>query len=103
MSITTLEEEHVTLGLLNRKSDFNSHNFQSKIDLGKERWTVDYQEDLDFIRSIFQNFKAREAEIDMVEVLSFLSLTPSLKNLKSDEFRNISLKQQLERFQNEIQ
>jgi spore coat polysaccharide biosynthesis protein SpsF len=70
------ELEHVTLGIYNRPEIFNLSNFFSESNRSLERWTVDYQEDLDFIESIFKEFSGRETVFSYQEVCDFLDRAP---------------------------
>ena len=73
------ELEHVTYGIYTRPKTFKLSNYRNESNLSLERWTVDYQEDLDFIRSIFNEFPGRETEFTYQEVNEFLEENPQLK------------------------
>ena len=60
--------------------------------LSGERWTVDYPEDLEFIRRVYSEFKGREGEFSLQEVSDLLSKYPGLRNKIGGNYRNISLK-----------
>ena len=85
------EKEHVTLGIYRRPNIFKVSNFSNTLNLGKLRWTVDYLEDLEFIRRVFLHFEGREEDFDMNEVLDFIKQNPAQDNKISSSFRNISL------------
>ena len=85
------EREHVTLRINRYPEQFNLVNFYSKSDLSDQRWTVDYQEDLDFISQIFAYFSGKEAIFNLEEVLNFLKENPDIRNKLSGKMRNISL------------
>ena len=91
LKLSSEEEEHVTLGIYRRPELFKVVNFSNKIDMGKLRWTVDYVEDYEFICRVFSNFKGKETDFDMTDVLSFINQNPDLDNKRSSFFRNISL------------
>ena len=59
------------------------------------RWTVDYQEDLDFVREVYDYFQNSELEFNMSNVLSLLASESNLKNKIDGNRRNESLKKML--------
>ena len=52
------DREHVVPYILQNKN-FKQENFKSKLDLSRERWTVDEPEDLIVIKNIFKRFKKK--------------------------------------------
>ena len=74
--LVKMELEHVTYGIYTRPETFSLFNFTSKSNLSTERWTVDYQEDLDFVRAIFKEFSGREKYFSYQEILDYLSKEP---------------------------
>ena len=91
LDLNPKEKEHVTLRINRHPEQFNLVNFFSKNDLSDQRWTVDYQEDLDFISQIFAYFRGKEAMFKLEDVLSFLEKNPAIRNKLSGKMRNISL------------
>lgn len=85
------EFEHVTYGVYKRPEIFKLSNFLNESDCSLERWTVDYQEDMDFVRSIFKEFSNRETEFTYQEVSDFLTKVPQLKSQNSTYRRNEQL------------
>jgi spore coat polysaccharide biosynthesis protein SpsF len=73
------EKEHVTYGVYTRPELFRLANFRNTHDFSAQRWTVDYQEDLDFVRRVFLEFKGREATFTYQEVNEFLESNPHLQ------------------------
>jgi spore coat polysaccharide biosynthesis protein SpsF len=90
--LTDAEKEHVTLGIYRRPHLFKLKNLESKVNLGHLRWTVDYPEDLDFVRDVFEFFKGNEQDFEFEDLLEFFDKNPRIMNKKSNLFRNISLK-----------
>ncbi len=72
------ELEHVTYGIYNRSEIFTLSNFQNESDESLSRWTVDYQEDLDFVRAIYQEFSGRETQFTYEDVCVLLERNPEL-------------------------
>ena len=91
-NMTDSEREHVTLGLYSRPDKFKISNFISNIDFSLNRWTVDYVEDYEFVKEIFESFKGQEEKFTFSEVVNLLQENPKLRNLKGPEFRNLTLK-----------
>ncbi len=72
LNLSSQEREHVTLGIRNRPELFSLSNFVGKKDLSSLRWTVDYEEDLVFVREVYSHFKKRESDFGYNEVLHLL-------------------------------
>jgi spore coat polysaccharide biosynthesis protein SpsF len=92
MRLSRAEKEHVTLGIYSRKTEFKIFSFEDINNLSGERWTVDYPEDLEFVRRVYSEFKGREGEFSLQEVSDLLSKHPGLRNKIGGNYRNISLK-----------
>jgi len=73
-NLSDQEKEHVTTGIVNRRSTFAIGSFEQAQDFSDLRWTVDYPEDLEFVREIYGRFKGRETEFTYAEVLNAISL-----------------------------
>jgi len=91
--LSVTEKEHVTLGLRNRPSEFKIENFSQDFDLSQLRWTVDYEGDLKFARSIYAEFRGQEATFSYSDLLKILEAKPELKNEVSGSLRNVALKE----------
>ena len=75
-NLESKELEHVTYGVYNRPEIFKLHNYQNENDQSLARWTVDYQEDLDFVRMIFAAFSGRESDFTFQDVWQILRENP---------------------------
>jgi len=91
MDLTNLEKEHVTLGFHNRNKRFILQNYQSGIDYSNMRWTVDYLQDLEFIRQVYLNFQGRENLFGFQEVLNLMRENPGMKSSIPANYRNEAL------------
>ena len=89
--LSRAEMEHVTYGLYSRVGQFRIQNFANSEDLSHLRWTVDYEEDLDFVRQVFAHFKGRETSFTFPELLNYLIDNPELKSRIDGSRRNESL------------
>lgn len=91
MKLTDLEKEHVTLGFYNRNKQFTLQNYESGFDYSNLRWTVDYSEDLDFIRQVYSNFPGRENLFGFQEALDLVRENPGMKSTIPANLRNEAL------------
>ena len=91
MNLTDLEREHVTLGFHNRNKQFNLQNYQSSVDYSNLRWTVDYPEDLEFVRQVYSNFPGRENLFGFQEALNLIEENQGMKSAIPANLRNEAL------------
>ena len=70
LNLTKADLEHVTLGLYSNPKKYTLRNYANSENLRNRRWTVDTQEDLDFVRDIFRYFQNKELDFDFADVLS---------------------------------
>ena len=96
LNLSKMELEHVTLGVYNRPDLFRVLNFSTPINRSSMRWTVDYPEDLDFVRSVYSHFKGRESVFEYEDVLEFLRSNPEVVSEISASRRNEALLKPLE-------
>lgn len=92
LKVSQIEREHVTLGMYSRPLLFSLKNFHSGFSLQDERWTVDYPEDLEFVRQIVSFEKTQKAILSFQEVLNYLNSHPEVRNMLTGELRNEALK-----------
>lgn len=85
------EKEHVTFGIYTRPKVFRCMNFENLKDCSSLRWTVDYQEDFDFVQKIFSRFQGIESEFTYEDLNKYLDLYPGIKSINSDFRRNDGL------------
>ena len=69
-NLSWAEKEHVTLGIYSRPLIFTLENFYGEEDLSQRRWTVDYLEDLVFVRKVFSEFLGRESTFTFKDTIS---------------------------------
>jgi len=92
LNLGVLEREHVTLGIYTRPHMFTLENFKSAIDLSRQRWTVDYPDDFEFVKGVFEHYRGMENNFRVPDVLNYIELNPSLNSNKSSpDLRHISL------------
>lgn len=97
VSLSHEEREHVTLAFHRNKENFRLANFSGNPDRSNMRWTVDYPEDLAFVRSIYQHFLGLESTFEYEQVLEFLSSNPEVASAISASRRNEALLKPSER------
>ena len=91
-NLSQQEREHVTLGFKSRPDQFSLENFGYSSDLSHLRWTIDYLEDLEYIRAIAEYFQGKESTFTFPDILAILDAHPKLVNRFGSEYRNIALK-----------
>lgn len=81
------EREHVTPYIYNHPEWFRMAQVKNTVDLSKERWTLDYPEDLAFARAVYERFGGR-ADFGMAEMLALLESEPEIRALNQGFLRN---------------
>ena len=76
------EREHVTPYIWDQPEKFRIGNVEYKEDLSmKERWTLDYEEDYQFIKTVYENLY-KEGEIFLMsDILQLLKEKPEIKKI----------------------
>ncbi len=90
------EREHVTLYIAEHPELFRSQNVTRAPDLSAMRWTVDYPDDLKFVRAVFRAFRGREETFCLEDVLEALAADNALARLMPTHSRNEGLAQSLD-------
>ena len=86
------DREHVTPAIYNNPSRYRIENYYNRTDLSSKRWTVDYEEDFEYVRGVFSEFKGKETVFDIDDVLKLEEEKPTLENSLGSEFRNLQFK-----------
>jgi len=76
------EKEHVTPYIFNNPDLFKIENFSNSVDYSNLRWTVDHQNDLEFVQQIVNKIKHRP--ISYQDIISLLEKEPELCLLNKD-------------------
>ena len=90
--LTDLELEHVTLGFIAANREFQIFNLVNVEDLSRLRWTVDYEEDMAYIKEIMKHLKGKEFDFGISDVIKVIESNPQIRNIRGENFRNIALK-----------
>ena len=93
MGLSAAEKEHVTLGFRDKARDFTIGNYSQDSNFSNYRWTVDYEQDLEFVRKIYAEFLGREHTFGYQDLLALLEAKPELINKISGNLRNVALKE----------
>ena len=97
LQLTPQEIEHVTLGFYQTQREFKISNYMDSLDRSDFRWTVDYSEDLAFVRNVYSHFKGRETSFGYEDALQFLGANPQIFSEVSASRRNEALLKPTER------
>lgn len=84
----TSEREHVTPFIRKHTDLFKHSSVESEIDLSSKRWTLDNQEDYDFISEIYKALYKKNNFFGIKEVLVYLADHPDLEMINSNIGRN---------------
>lgn len=85
------EREHVTMGLYSNPEKFNLTSVTQQVDRSSLRWTVDVQQDLDFVRQVYQHLYDENKYFGQKEILDLLQLHPELSRTDEEVARNSGL------------
>jgi spore coat polysaccharide biosynthesis protein SpsF len=86
------EREHVTRHLHQRPEDYRHVAWTTEPDRSGERWTVDYPQDLDFVRAVYAElYPALGPAFRQREIDHLLSNRPDIAALQADVLRNEAL------------
>jgi spore coat polysaccharide biosynthesis protein SpsF len=78
--LSQLEKEHVTLGIYTRPNIFKIGNYQNTVDDSDIRLTVDFIEDLSYLRKLFQNSSLEETNVTYKQLMDFIRNNPQIYN-----------------------
>jgi spore coat polysaccharide biosynthesis protein SpsF (cytidylyltransferase family) len=95
LALSNAQREHVTLAIYQNSHLFQISHFTNEVDLSSKRWTVDYREDLEFVRDVYSFFKGRESTFTMLDVLRAIQSGAISDNSVSADLRNVALRNQI--------
>lgn len=76
-----VEREHVTK-YIRLSGKYSVANFSREEDLGDLRWTLDYEEDLEFVTKIIEGlYPAKDIHFTMQDILDFLEEHPEIEEI----------------------
>ena len=88
------EREHVTPYFYNKPNEFEIFNITNKDNLSNLRWTVDRQQDLEFVRTVVS--KIKKSPILMKDILQLLEKEPNLIQINANYVMDEGYKKSLE-------
>jgi spore coat polysaccharide biosynthesis protein SpsF len=77
----TTERNHVFQYIYGRSEQFKIQNLRSERDLVHLRWTLDYPEDLDLVRAIYEELYSPDRIFHMEDILLLLERRPELTEI----------------------
>jgi spore coat polysaccharide biosynthesis protein SpsF len=89
-----IEFEHVTYGLYKRPGFCTIHSVEQGVDRSNLRWTVDLQDDLDFVSKVYSAFEPDYYSFGQEELIKVAETKPELNRTESILERNASLIEQ---------
>lgn len=75
------EREHITIHIANNPDSFKICHLKYGENLSDKRWTLDYPEDYELLRTIFNSIYHKNRDFRMKDILEFLSENPELEDL----------------------
>jgi spore coat polysaccharide biosynthesis protein SpsF len=80
-AVTSSDREHVTALIRRHPERYRTETLINDEDLGALRWTVDYPEDLEFVRAVAERLGAAVHEAGMADILAAVRTPPSLADM----------------------
>lgn len=74
---------HCVSYIYQNPDEFRVVNFEHDVNLGQLRWTLDYPEDLEFVRTVYDRLGADGAYFAMDEILRLLEREPALGRINA--------------------
>jgi len=78
--IQNVQESFTNFIITNRK-DFDCINYLNEENLSSNRWTVDYEEDFEFVKKIYTNLYDPQKIFHMQDILEYLSSNPNIRKI----------------------
>ena len=85
------QREHVTPYIFDNENIFKIFHQKQIQDFSHLRWTVDYEEDITFIRKIYEAFYKVNKSFSSLDVYKLIEANPSLLSINSHFLRNAGL------------
>ena len=83
-AVAPFEREHVTPFIWRRPERFSATILEADVDLGAERWTIDYPADLELVRAIYERLPdGQGGPFGFRDVLAVLEREPDLRALNA--------------------
>lgn len=82
------EREHVAPYIRNNPGKFKHASLNYQDNLSNKRWTLDNQEDYEFLKIIFKNIYQQNPLFSMDDILEFLKKNPEIEKINNHIMRN---------------
>jgi spore coat polysaccharide biosynthesis protein SpsF (cytidylyltransferase family) len=82
------EREHVTPYMRKKESGFKVASLENKENLGNKRWTLDREEDYEFLKVLYDELYGKNPFFGMDEILDYLEKNPEKEAINSAITRN---------------
>ncbi len=84
-AIETFEREHVTPFIYKSHPEkFKLYEFIYKKDISDYRFTIDYKEDYEFVKTIFEKLYPQKPTFTLADILQLLETKPDLKRINAN-------------------
>lgn len=84
-----LHREWFTMFIYQHSQSFRILNICNETDLSNLRWTLDYPEDLEFVKCVYNYFNGKEHLFTMKDVLKYLNENPEIKKINSNRIDKV--------------
>lgn len=91
-STDSFEREHVTQYVFRHPSEYKIGNVSNSVNLSNLRWTIDTEDDLNMVNSIYAHRDANDGILLMNEILDILDRYPDINNINSNVARSAMYK-----------
>ena len=95
------EHEHVTPYIWKNDDKFKIYNMKNDIDLSGLRWTMDTEDDYNFMKEVYSFFKDVD-NFSMEDVLKILEKHPKLSEINMGHIRNEGYLKSVKEDKNEL-
>jgi spore coat polysaccharide biosynthesis protein SpsF len=83
---SAMSREHVTYGIYTRTGLYSTGNYSQNPSFANFRWTVDTQDDLDFVRQVYKSLYPVSTNFRQGEIIKWLEKFPEYANYEIGEF-----------------
>jgi len=91
MPLSSMEREHVTLGVYSRPDHFKLHSVEQVPDRSNLRWTVDVADDIAFVRLVYSYLYDRNPRFRQSDVVDLIKKYPEFSRTDEIVARNSGL------------
>ena len=79
-AVSKTDREHVTPYIYKSRKKFNIGSFKQKKNNSFHRWTIDYKQDLKFVKKVYKEFNYKNSFL-MKDILKLLKKKPELMKI----------------------